>query len=300
MTDFETCRRLTRENSKSFYFASFPLPSEKRDATYAIYAFCRTADDIVDEAPPGAEAEARRKLDELRRLLDDISSGAIPAHPLWGPLASTIHRWKVPVEILAKLVDGVESDLEPRRFSRFAELRDYCFSVASTVGLALCPIFEHDDDAALDYAANMGIAMQLTNIIRDVGADYRMGRIYLPVDELQSFGVSEAGIGEGVIDDAMCELIRFQIARAREYYRRAFHGIRYLRTDGSHWTAFLMGDVYRAILDEVERNHFDVVGKRAFVSLSRKVLLAARAPLTFRRDVLGDHPPIMSLPESET
>lgn len=187
----------------------------------------------------------------------------------------------------------------PREFATFRQLRHYCFQVASTVGLSLCPIFEYEDDEALDYAANMGIAMQLTNIIRDVGTDAAMGRVYLPTEELDEYGVTRDQIVNGEMSDGVRELIRFQIRRAREYYRRAFHGIRHLKSDGSEWTAFLMGDVYRAILDEVERNDLDVFRRRAFVSLPRKIRLAVAAPLTFRREVTGSIPPFMTLPETK-
>jgi phytoene synthase len=295
--NFEACRRITRENAKSFYFASFPLPREKRDATYATYAFCRTADDVVDNAQPGSEDAARTEILKLRELLRDIEGGGVPDHPLWGPFAWAIHRFKMPVATFESLLDGIESDLTPRRFATFSDLRSYCFQVASTVGLSLSHIFGFKEDDALSYAANMGIAMQLTNIVRDIGTDYRLGRVYIPQDELQSFGVDEEQISAEHVDDRFRELLRYQIARSREYYRRAFQGIRYLTRDGSHWTAFLMGDVYRAILVQVENNDFDVFRKRASLTLAHKVVRSALAPVNFRRDVLADTVPIISLPE---
>ena len=296
---FETCRRICAQNSKSFYFASFPLPKEKRNATYATYAFCRTADDIADEATPETANEARQRLSDLRALLASIEKGERPDHELWGPLADSVVSFKIPVEPLRILLDGVESDLTPRGFRTFTELKDYCFKVASTVGLALSHIFGFESNQALDYAANMGIAMQLTNIVRDVGGDLRLGRIYLPSAELERFGYSEEKLRRGVIDDAFVAMMQFQISRAREFYRRAFQGIRYLTRDGSHWTAFLMGDVYRGILDEVERNDYDVFTRRAVVSFGRKVRLATTAPLRFRREVILETAPIVPLLELE-
>lgn len=297
--NFEACRRITRDNAKSFYFASFPLPREKRDATYATYAFCRTADDIVDEMRPGNEAAARRELASMRELLRWIDGGVVPDHPLWGPFAATVLRYRIPVATLDTLLDGVESDFEPRRFRTFVELRSYCFEVASTVGIALSHIFGYADGKALDYAANMGIAMQLTNIIRDVAADYRIGRVYLPLDELRAYGCDESTIARGVVTPGLRALLEFQIRRAREYYRRAFQGIRYLTRDGSHWTAFLMGDVYRGILDQVEANGYDVFARRASVTLSGKLARTALAPFTFRREVLTESAPLMRMPEEE-
>lgn len=294
---FEDCRRITKENSKSFYFASFPLPPDKRMATYATYAFCRTADDVVDNALPGSEDEAKRQLNELRLLLDTIERGDVPGHPLWEPFATTIRRYEIPTDAFRTLLDGVEGDLVPRRFRTFDELRSYCFQVASTVGLALSHIFGFAEDDALSYAANMGIAMQLTNIVRDAGADWKLGRVYLPLEEIDRFGYDEQRLGCGVVDDAARELFTFQIARAREYYRRAFQGIRYLTKDGSHWTAYLMGDVYRAILDEVERTGHDVFAARAYVTWPRKLRLAATAPFRFRSEVMADTEPIMNVPE---
>lgn len=295
---FETCRRITQANSKSFYFASFPLPKEKRYATYATYAFCRTADDVVDNMNPGAEDAARRELDELRALLDRIERGETPEHALWGPFAQTIHRFAIPVSAFCTLLDGVESDLVTRSFATFAELEEYCYKVASTVGIALSHIFGYEHRNALDYAANMGIAMQLTNIVRDVGTDRALGRIYLPLDELARFGYDEAKLQRGVVDDSFRELMRFQVRRAREYYRRAFQGIRYLSRDGSHWTAYLMGDVYRGILDEVERIDYAVFTQRAFVPWRRKLVRAATAPIGFRREVILDTLPLMKLPKA--
>ena len=298
--NFRECARITRENAKSFYFASFPLPPGKRNATYATYAFCRTADDVVDNAKPGMEAESRRQLEEFRELLRGIERGDIPDHPLWGPFASTIHTYAIPLSPFYTLLDGIESDLTPRRFENFLELKHYCYQVASTVGLALSHIFGFAEGRALDYAANMGIAMQLTNIIRDIAADYELGRVYLPLDELESFGCSEETIRQGVVTERFRELLQFQIARSREFYRRAFQGIRYLTRDGSHWTALLMGDVYRGILDQVERNDYEVFTRRATVTLRGKLTRTLLAPLTYRRDVLADSKPIVALSEYES
>jgi len=294
---FETCKRITRDNSKSFYFASFPLPYSKRMATYATYAFCRTADDIVDAAVPGTEAEARARIAELRSLLHRIEAGVIPAHPLWEPFAMTIRDYQIPTDPFHTLLDGVESDLEPRRFADFDELQAYCFRVASTVGVALSHIFGFGDKNALQYAANMGIAMQLTNILRDVGTDWSLGRVYIPQDELTRFGYSEDDLSQHVVNDAFRALMSFQVSRAREYYRRAFQGIRYLTRDGSNRTAYLMGDVYRAILDEVEKVNYDIYSRRVFVNWPRKLRLAVSAPLRYRREVLNETRPIMYVPE---
>lgn len=297
--NFDACRRITRDHSKSFYFASFPLPIAKRNATYAMYAFCRTADDIVDDALPGEIDEPRRELERLRDVIRSIENGSTPEHPLWGPLAHSIRTFAIPTAPFYSLLDGVESDLEPRRFETFAELRSYCFGVASTVGLGLAHIFGFREAKALDYAANMGIAMQLTNIIRDVGTDHGMGRVYLPLEDLRRFGVTEDAIARGEVNDEFRELMRFEIDRAREYYRRAFQGIRYLTRDGSHWTALLMGDVYRAILARVEANGYDVFRRRASTKFATKLGRAALAPVTFYRDVIADTAPVMRLPEEQ-
>ena len=296
--NFEPCRKITAENSKSFYFASLPLPPAKRNATYATYAFCRVADDIADDAAPGTEAEARQKLAELRRLLDGIENGTTPDHPLWGPFAHSIRQFSIPLVPFRTLLDGIESDLRPRRFETFVELKEYCFQVASTVGIALSHIFGYSDAEAFEYAANMGIAMQLTNILRDVGSDHSLGRIYLPLEELRRFGYSEEKLAAGVVDDAFQSLMCFEIARAREYYRRAFQGIRYLTRDGSHWTAFLMGDVYRGILREIERIEYDVFTHRAFVPWRLKAWSALSSTVRFRGEVLADTEAIVQIPEA--
>lgn len=270
------CRRITNHHAKTFSFALRFLPRPKWNAVCTIYAFCRYADDIVDEAPAGSKREAVAAA--IQRWRDDLIAvyeGRPVAHPIMLSWADMLRHYPVRKEHALELIDGVSSDLKRNRYPTFEALYEYCYKVASVVGLMTIEIFGYDQPDTAEFAIKHGIAMQLTNIIRDVGEDARKDRIYLPLDELARFDYSERELLDQRITPAFVELMRFQIARARDYYREAFAHIDRLGAD-SRMCVRLMGAIYSDILTAVERNGYDVFSRRAFVPYTRKLLKVPR------------------------
>lgn len=259
---------VTQAYSRTFYLASGLLPGAKRAAARALYAFCRVADDIVDQ--PGV-AQAAQLADWRRRAL-----GAHPAgdDPVALAFADARARFDIPRRYAEQLVDGVSRDLLPERYETFDDLAAYCYGVASTVGLMAMHIVGFAPDAdcrrAIPYAVRLGVALQLTNILRDVGADYAAGRVYLPQGELEDFGLSEADLARGVVTDRWRAFMRFQIKRNRELYAEAIPGIALLAPDG-RFAITAAADLYRAILGDIEAHDYDVFGRRARVSTAGKL-----------------------------
>jgi phytoene synthase len=282
--DFELCRSETKEHAKSFYFASHVLPEEKRLAAYAVYAFCRRADDIVDRTAAQTDTEtAGRRLGLLRSRLDALYSPSGRTDGQLLALRDTLIKYQIPREYFHDLLRGVEMDLTKRRYASFSELREYCYCVASVVGLIMTRIFGASDERAHEHAVELGIAMQLTNILRDIGEDFRMGRIYLPADERDEFQYSEQDLSRGVVNEQFRALMVFQVARARDYYARAEAGIRLLTDDGSRYCVRLMSGIYAGILGAIEKNGYDVYSHRAHVPTRSKLALAARLAIPFGR-----------------
>ncbi|MBX2989907.1 MAG: phytoene/squalene synthase family protein [Bacteroidetes bacterium] len=282
--NYRQCRLYTRHYAKTFYFASHMLPREKRLAAYAVYSFCRYADEIADHgAAMGNHVRARRRLDDLRNQLKYVynNSPAMDAKLL--AFRDTVFRYAIPQDYFMDLLRGVEMDLEKKRFADFSELNDYCYCVASVVGLMMTKIFGVSDDSALRHAADLGTAMQLTNILRDVGEDYRRGRIYLPQDELATFGYSERELKDGVVNRNFKRLMEFQIDRARRYYESAEQGIPLLTNDGSRFCVRLMSTTYATILPKIEKNSFNVFTLRASVPFAQKLGIALFAAAGFSR-----------------
>lgn len=280
---YAACRELTRRHGKSFYLASFTLPKPQRLALYALYAFCRNADDLVDEGAARSPETIRFALDGMRSRLLGLYAGDRPAEGLYLALGDAIARYRIPPTPFLELLDGVAMDLERRRYRTYAELEVYCYKVASVVGLMLCHVFGNADERAQHYAAAMGKAMQLTNILRDVGEDYRMGRVYLPQEELEAFGYGEADLARQVVDERFVALMTFQIERARQLYAYAFDGLQRLDNPRSWLTARLMGRLYAGILEAIELGGYDVHARRATVATPRRLrLLAACVLETYR------------------
>ncbi len=263
------CRDIAKEHSKTFYFASLFLAPEKRRAVWAVYAFCRTADDVADSTAPAADRLAA--IDDWQRRLF-AAYDMRPDHPLFVAFADAVSQFHIPIEPALQLLAGARQDIVVRRYETFEELRRYCYLVASTVGLLVCPLLGHER-GALKYGIELGRAMQLTNILRDIGEDSRLGRIYLPAEDLRRFGYSEERLLAGVIDDDFIALMRFQIARVRVMYDAAAPGIELL-APGSRYTVRLALSLYRRILAEIENNGYDVFTRRAHVPLRSKLVTA--------------------------
>jgi phytoene synthase len=257
---YATCDSITAVNSRSFHLASSLLPDDQRAAVRALYAFCRVSDDIVDRA--GDTSSRSLQLEDWRRL-------ATSNHPpsdqqvavAW---AHARQQYQVPSRYAEQLIDGVARDLEQTRYQTFAELASYCYGVASTVGLMSMHIIGFAGNQAIPYAIKLGVALQMTNILRDVGEDWRAGRVYLPQDELAAYGLSEADLAEGIVTDRWRAFMQFQIDRTRQLYAESAPGIGLLHRDGRFAIA-AAADLYRGILDAIERADYDVFSHRAYV-----------------------------------
>jgi phytoene synthase len=266
---YEYCRQVTRRASKTFYWSSLFLPRHKRMAAWAIYAFCRSVDDIADT--PEKDTDPIAALDVWRQRLRQVYQGVV-THPIMRAWADMLERYDVPLAPALELIDGVQTDLGAVHFATFDELYRYCYCVAGTVGLLMTPVLGYASAEALPCAVQLGVAMQLTNILRDVGEDAALGRIYLPSDEMARFGYCESELLQNVVNLPFIDLMQFQIARACEYYERARPGIALL--DPSVRLAIqASAELYRGILGSIMANGYDVFTQRAYVPLSSKVLM---------------------------
>jgi phytoene synthase len=268
----------------SFYYSFLVLPPRKRSAIIAVWDFCRAVDDAVDEVVPEEEwtggltpaalATASRELAGWRAELSAVYSGS--PHTRQGQaLQPYVREFSLPRPQFERLIDGVEMDLDHARYPSFEALSEYCRRVASAVGLICVEIFGYRDPQTRAYADSLGMALQLTNIIRDVGADLRRGRVYLPADDLARFGVTVAALGEGVVTPEIRELLRFECERAHDYYRRA--AAQLPRADRrSLVAAEIMGAIYFAILRRIERADYDVLSRRIRVPRPHRAVIALR------------------------
>jgi len=276
MNAAELCATLARRSGSNFFYSFLFLARGKREAIYALYAFCRTVDDAVDQGagPPG---DQRRILADWRAELRRAYEGH-PTQPITIHLAQVVRAYPIQRQHLEAILDGVEMDIYKRRYATFDELFEYCYRVAAAVGLACIEIFGYTDPRARDYAVNLGVALQLTNIIRDLRTDAERGRIYLPLDELRRFGYSEEDLLHGRYTRAYLELMRFQADRTHAYYRAARATLP--RIDRRRLTAAeIMGVTYRALLRAIEAEDFRVFDQRVRLSAPRKLALALGAYL---------------------
>ena len=280
---YDYCRGITREIARTFYYGSLFLPREKRRAAWALYAFCRIADDIADERDlyPDPMADLAR----WREALLGAYEGQ-PRGPVMRAWADTLTRFDVPLQPALDLLSGVEMDISGATFRTFEELRLYCYRVAGTVGLLMAPILGYQDAEALDAAVELGIAMQLTNVLRDLAEDAARGRLYLPTEELAAFGFTRAELERGAITPAFVNLMRFQIERANDYYQRGLRGVRLLDGD-ARFAIALSGLLYRAILDRIRCCHYDVFSQRIHISTTGKLAMLPGAWLRVRFGALG-------------
>lgn len=261
---YEHCVELTNQHSKTFYMASALLPAEQRQAVRGLYAFCRVSDDLVDEGGPNRlqelEAWRQHSLSEHPPLNDKVALA-------W---ADTRATYNIPQMYAEQLLDGVASDLTKTRYDTFAELTDYCYSVASTVGLMSMHIIGYHNEEAIPYAVKLGVALQLTNILRDVAEDWENGRLYLPLEELAFFGLTEDDIEAGIVDDRWRTFMRFQINRIRQLYTEALPGISLLSKQGRFAIA-AAAELYQAILTDIEEHDYDVFSRRAYITRWEKL-----------------------------
>lgn len=270
MNPHHYCQDRAAKSGSSFYYSFMFLPPEQRQAITALYAFCREVDDVVDECHDVSLAQI--KLEWWRQEVERIFTGT-PTHPVGFALQDVLKRFKLPQEQLLEIIDGMAMDLSQTRYLDFKGLQLYCYRVASVVGLLSAEIFGHEHRQTLKYAHDLGLALQLTNIIRDVGEDARRGRIYLPIEDLQRFGVPAKDILEARYSDAFRELMVFQAERAEHFYEQAFAqlpaGDRKAQRPG-----LVMAAIYRTLLREIAADGFQVLDRRISLTPVRKVWIA--------------------------
>ncbi len=276
---YDYCESVTKTHAKSFYFAAKFLPEHKRKAIYPIYAFCRHVDDEIDEIGENDANQAILAVQKWKQKLEEVFEDKTGQQKAltqnrdfvliaWQDLLKT---YKIPRELPFDLIQGVLMDTTTKRYETFEELYVYCYRVASTVGLMASEIFGYTDEKTLEYAEALGIAMQLTNILRDVKEDAAMNRIYLPQEDLRKFNVSEQQIFAGEYDENFVELMKFQIKRTKNYYAAAEKGISLLEKD-TRFTVLLAARIYAQILEKIEAQNYNVFLSRAHTTLIQKIL----------------------------
>jgi len=272
----EYCQHKAVQSGSSFYYSFLFLPPERRRAITALYAYCREVDDVVDECADSGVA--RTKLAWWRLELARLYAGE-PQHPVTRALQPALARFGIKHEHLAEIIDGMEMDLDQNRYPDFAALEQYCHRVAGVVGLLAASIFGYRDERTLTYAHTLGLAFQLTNIIRDVGEDSRKGRIYLPLAELRQFDVSATDILQSRQTDNFVRLMRFQIERAERYYTEAFAQLPQADRKAQR-PGLVMAAIYRTLLREIAGDGCKVLSQRTALTPLRKLWIAWKTWIT--------------------
>lgn len=265
------CRQLTSRSKSNFYYAFLFLPKKRREALEAVYSFCRLVDDVVDESETVEEKRAGIAL--WRSEVAALYEGGSLQHPVSEKLREALREFALRREDLEGVIDGCEQDISQRRYQTWEDLRNYCYRVASCVGLMCIEIFGYTSPRAKDYAVDLGLALQLTNIIRDVREDAARDRIYLPLEDLRAFGVAERDILDGRRSPELGRLLRYEAQRARAHYLRARAAIGPAERRRLV-IAEIMGDIYYRILEQLERVDYDVFGLRAKVPNHQKMAIA--------------------------
>lgn len=281
-----------QNRQSNFYYSFLILPKPKREAIKTIYAFCRYTDDIVDESVSRKEQYARLKLwtKELHLSLRGASRYAVLNN-----LSTIIQRFNIPLHHFYDLIKGMEMDLTKKRYKTFAELREYCYHAASTVGLMCAEVFGYKNENTKQYAINLGIALQLTNILRDIKSDAKRGRIYLPIEDLKRFQYPEHDLLQGVYNERFIELMKFECDRAHQFFRKAKSFL--AEEDKPLFTAArTMGNIYYLLLRRIEKANYDVFSNRIRLSPPLKLLVAmilslrSKAPKNFHRYIRAELP----------
>jgi phytoene synthase len=282
MTPEDYCQQKASRSGSSFYYSFLFLPEEQRKAITALYAFCREVDDVVDECTD--EQIARVKLQWWRDTMQNTFRGE-PEHPVQHALTNAINRYRLPLELFLEIIDGMEMDLDNHRYPTFKELSLYCYRAASVVGLLAAEIFGYQDRNTPKYAYNLGMAFQLTNILRDVREDAARGRIYIPLDELQRFNVSKNDILQNNNSAAVRALLEFQAQRAQEYYDKAY-GLLSEQDRYAQRTGLIMAAIYQRLLQTIVNKNYDVMAGRISLNPFHKLWLAWN---TARKERLRHH-----------
>lgn len=272
---YARCREITQVTARNFYYGLQLLPPAKRDALCALYAFMRNADDISDS--PGDVGEKQRRLAAWRAALDRALLGEHDRSPLLPAFHDTVVRYNIPSRYLRDLISGVEMDLSFTRYPTFDRLREYCYRVAGTVGVCCAHVFGFRDPRAVDLAERLGIAFQLTNILRDIAQDQQMGRVYLPQEDLRRFGCQKA-LATGTVTEPVARLLEFEAGRAREFYAQGVELIWLIEGD-SRPALWALVRIYSGLLAKIEACGYDVFSSRVALSKAEKTWIMLRARL---------------------
>lgn len=272
----ELAKAVTKDYAKSFYFASRFLPKNKRQDTYNIYAFCRLTDDLADDTDSWPMEKRLELINSWENEVKNVFKTGKTVNLILNAAYQTAQKYNIPEKYFFELIDGVKGDLTKLRFETYSELDQYCYLVAAVPGLMMSYILGFTNPKALEYASEFGKAMQITNILRDLKEDFGRGRIYLPKQDLEKFGYSEANLSQDVVSKNFKNLLKSYIERARNKYALGYLGLQYLTPEG-RFCAKLCGLVYSAILDKIEQQDYDVFSKRARTSTLEKLWLVGRA-----------------------
>ncbi len=275
---YQYCAGVARKHARNFFYGFLMLPPQKRSSMHAIYAFMRLCDDIADDAPLDGRAD---RLRQFRSALDSALDGRAVESPVFPAFRDALERHGIPRRHFHELIDGAEMDLRLDRYPTFDSLRDYCYHVAGVVGLVCLHVFGFQDERAPQLSEECGLAFQLTNILRDVREDADRGRIYLPQEDLRRFEVAEGQVLAGEVSGCFREMMRFQVDRARGYYRRARTLIPLVSPDSRACLAAMIG-IYEGVLDRVELQGYDVFARRPRLSGPQKAGVVLRSWLRHR------------------
>ena len=283
---YDLCRRVQKAHSKTYHFSTRLLPPEVRPHVYALYAFMRYADEIVDN-PHGSS------LEEQHAALDDFENETVAAvmgegtgNPVLHAYANTVRARGIELETIADFMKSMKMDTHVFRYPTYEDLEVYTYGSAAVVGLMMCRAIGVEDEAADYYAEALGVAMQLSNFLRDMKEDWERGRIYLPLEDLERFGYTEKDLEAGTVDDRLIELMRFEIARARKLYEVADEGMEYI-PQGRRYPVKVARELYAAILDRIEAQNYDVFSQRAETSTIYKLRVATSRAAREPREILA-------------
>lgn len=284
---YSHCRSITRTHAKTFYMATRFLPYHKQRSIFAIYGLCRYLDDLVDEAEDLvfqrkiSRVEVFEKLESFKEKLINTYRGEEGDDPILVAFADVLNRYNVSIDLPLLLLNGVSMDLTKNRYENFDELYDYSYKVASVVGLMTSEIFGYKNKKALNHAIDLGIAMQLTNILRDVGEDLRRNRIYIPKEDLLKFNLEEDDLFRNDVSEKFIDMMKFQIERAKKFYESAEKGIPMLNRD-SRLPVMLAKENYSRILSKIEENDYQVFNQRAYLNSTEKFSILPKVILQLR------------------
>ena len=270
---YRYCGDVTKKKAGNFYYAFVFLPPRKKQAIHALYAFCQQGDQIVDEVEPGVDP--REALEKFQNDFMDCLDGNYRS-PMFVALGDSIERFHLRDYLFFDLISGFEDDISKTRYETFADLEEYCYKVASTVGLLCAKIFGYRNKAVKRYARNLGIAFQLTNILRDIKEDFQRGRIYIPQEDLHRFKYSEEDIGEEIFNSGFRSMMEFQYLRVMDYYRKAV-SVLPSKERRNQLAAEIMRAIYMELLETIRWNRYQIYEKRISLNAARKIRLALGA-----------------------